>query len=157
LRPLALTQMQQLVTNHFSSIADKRFRDGRIVFAHDGAPVLETPGRPDHYIESMSGFERRSFGIAFSLALAEMTRRRIPLVIDTPLGNADTAYRPRLLDALTKVDLDQIIVLTHDAEMTRDLLSRVRPLLQQTMLVEYDHPAGASVVRDDTFFYGDGK
>lgn len=70
----------------------------------------------------MSGFERRSFGLAFSLALAEITQRRIPLVIDTPLGNADSAYRLRTLKALTGFDADQIIILTHDREVTDDLL-----------------------------------
>lgn len=154
LRPLSLRQMEQYITNHFTSIADRRFRKGRIEFNGDSSPLLRVPGEPDHFIEVMSGFERRSFGIAFSLALAELTRRRIPLVIDTPMGNADTEYRPRLLTALTEVDMDQIIVLTHDAEMTPDLLEVVRSQLQQTFLVEYDQNLRESVVRDDTFFGG---
>ena len=85
-----------------------------------------------------------------------MTRRRVPLVIDTPLGNADTDYRPRLLGALTNVDLDQIIILTHDAEVTGDLFEVVRPQLQQTFLVQYDPGARESVVKDGEFFRGVG-
>ena len=59
---------------------------------------MRRPNHPEALIEMMSGFERRSFGIAFSLALAEITQKRIPLVIDTPLGNADKEYRRRLLE-----------------------------------------------------------
>ena len=156
LRPMALRRMEELITSHFSAIADSRFRSGRIEFTADAAPVLKLNDQPDYLIETMSGFERRSFGIAFSLALAEMTRRRVPLVIDTPLGNADTDYRPRLLGALTNVDLDQIIILTHDAEVTGDLFEVVRPQLQQTFLVQYDPGARESVVKDGEFFRGVG-
>ena len=77
-------------------------------------------------LETNSGFERRAFGIAFTLALAEITKRRVPLVIDTPLGNADSEYRPRTLKALADFDLDQIIILTHDKEVTPDLVEHIR-------------------------------
>lgn len=154
LRPRALRRMQELVTSHFTGIADRRFRNGRIEFGADSAPILRVNGQAPHRIDVMSGFERRAFGIAFSLALAEMTQQRLPLIIDTPLGNADTEYRPRLLQALTGVDLDQIIVLTHDAEITKDLMQVVRPQLQQTMLVQYDEARKESDVQDGAFFHG---
>ena len=100
----------------------------------------------------MRGFEKRSFGIAFSLALAEIIRRRIPLVIDTPLGNADSEYRPRTLEALTEFDLDQVIVLTHDEEVTPKLVERIRPKLLQTFLVEFQDRKSGSVVHSDRYF-----
>lgn len=156
LRPMALRRMEELITSHFSAIADRRFRSGRIEFAADSAPVMKLNSQADYLLETMSGFERRSFGIAFSLALAELTRRRIPLVIDTPLGNADTEYRPRLLEALTNVELDQIIILTHDAEVTGELFEKIRPQLQQTFLVQYDPSLRESLVKDGEFFRGIG-
>lgn len=72
-------------------------------------------------------FEKRSFGIAFSLALAEITKRRIPLVIDTPLGNADSEYRPRTLKSegvritYLPVDRDGLLKLSDlEAALTTD-------------------------------------
>jgi DNA sulfur modification protein DndD len=152
LRPITSRRIQELVTNHFISVADRRYREGRVEFPDELAPVLRCPGRPDQLIEMMSGFERRAFGIAFSLALAEMTRVRVPLVIDTPMGNADTEYRPRLLRALTNVDLDQIIILTHDAEVTGELLEKIEDKVQQTFLVQYDRDKEESTVTRDAFF-----
>ena len=157
LRPLALHRMEDTVSTHFRGIADSRFRKARIEFPEQSKPILRRRSEPDQLIETMGGFERRSFGIAFSLALAEFTRRRMPLVIDTPMGNADTEYRPRLLQGLARVDLDQIIILTHDAEVTGDLLERFRSQVQQTFLVEFDQGLKESVVYQDRFFDGMGE
>ena len=107
----------------------------------------------DHaLLEMLSGFEKRSFGIAFSLALAEITRRRIPLVIDTPLGNADSEYRPRTLQALKNVELDQVIILTHDEEVTPVLAETIKSATSQTFLVEFQGRAIGSVVQSGAYF-----
>jgi len=154
LRPLTVKRLEDEVTKHFVQIADERFAEGRIEFPESGSPILKLPGQPDALIEVMSGFERRAFGIAFSLALAEITQRRLPLVIDTPIGNADTEYRPRLLRAVTEVDLDQVIVLTHDAEVNGPLYHAISDKVVQTFLVDYDLQRGESVVHPDTYFPG---
>jgi len=140
------------VTRHFTQIADERFRKARVTF-RDGEPkLLGADGEPESFIGTMSGFERRSFGLAFSLALAEITQRRIPLVIDTPLGNADSKYRLRTLKALTKFDSDQIIILTHDCEVTADLLAGIEREVGQKFLVEFDAKTNESLVRPNRFF-----
>lgn len=157
LRPITVSRLQSAVTSHFTRIADRRYQNGEIVFPDNGTPVLQRPNMPEALIEMMSGFERRAFGISFSLALAEITQRRIPLVIDTPLGNADQDYRRRLLKALTNVDLDQIIILTHDAEITGELVEDIENQIRQTFLVEFDQHRQESIVKPDSYFDGIGR
>jgi DNA sulfur modification protein DndD len=157
LKPITVSRLQDKVTSHFVRVADKRYKNGTIVFPEGGSPILRRPGVPDALIEMMSGFERRSFGIAFSLALAEITQKRIPLVIDTPLGNADQGYRRRLLKALMDVDLDQVIILTHDAEVTGPLFEEIESQVKQTFLVEFHPSKQESIVYPDRYFDGIGK
>ncbi|WP_165226410.1 AAA family ATPase [Aquisphaera insulae] len=157
LRPITVERLQDSVTSHFVRIADKRYQKGKIVFPESGAPVLRRPNAPDALIEMMSGFERRSFGIAFSLALAEITQKRVPLVIDTPLGNADQGYRRRLLKALMNVDLDQVIILTHDAEVAGSVFEEIEGQVRQYFLVEFDQNKQESVVYPDRYFDGIGR
>ena len=157
LRPITVSRLQDSVTSHFVKIADKRYQKGTVVFPESGSPILRRPKMPDALIEMMSGFERRSFGISFSLALAEITQRRIPLVIDTPLGNADQNYRRRLLKALTNVDLDQVIILTHDAEVTGTLFEEIEGQVRQHFLVEFDQNRQESIVYPDRYFDGIGR
>ncbi len=152
LKPMTTARLEANVTKYFLKIADQRFRGSRICLPGGGAPELEWPDGRRQPLETISGFEKRSFGIGFSLALAEIIRRRIPLVIDTPLGNADSEYRPRTLQALTDFDLDQVIVLTHDEEVTAKLVDRIRPSLLQTFLVEFQGRERGSVVHPDRYF-----
>jgi DNA sulfur modification protein DndD len=152
LRPATTLRLEEYVTKYFLKIADQRFRGGKICLPPGGAPEFEWADGRRQALETISGFEKRSFGIGFSLALAEIIRRRIPLVIDTPLGNADSEYRPRTLQALTDFDLDQVIILTHDEEVTAKLVERIRPSLLQTFLVEYRGKEQGSVVQRDRYF-----
>jgi DNA sulfur modification protein DndD len=157
LKPITVQRLQDTISSHFVRIADKRYSKGSIVFPESGAPVLKRKDHPDALIEMMSGFERRSFGVAFSLALAEITKKRVPLVIDTPLGNADKEYRRRLLRSLMNVDLDQIIILTHDAEVAGELFEEIEGKVKQTFLVEYDRELQESRVLPGSYFDGVGK
>lgn len=152
LKPTTTNRLEDVVTRHFVAIADKRFRGGRIHLPNGGTPEIELADGTRALLEMFSGFEKRSFAIAFSLALAEITRRRIPLVIDTPLGNADSAYRPRTLRSLTDFDLDQTIILTHDKEVTHDLVDGIKGSILQTFLVEYHGSEIGSVVVPDKYF-----
>lgn len=152
LRPLAVNHLEKLVTRHFTAIIDQRFKGAQVVIPSDGPPELRRTQEDSQLIETMSGFEKRSFGIAFSLALAELTQRRLPLVIDTPLGNADSEYRPRLLRALTDVDLDQIIMLTHDEEVNGRLLSDMQDKTSAKFLVRFDRISNESKVYPNTYF-----
>ena len=157
LRPITVSRLQDSVTWHFVRIADKRYQKGTILFPENASPILRRLKLPDALIEVMSGFERRSFGISFSLALAEITQRRIPLVIDTPLGNADQGYRRRLLRALTNVDLDQVIILTHDAEVAGAVFEEIEDQVKQTFLIEFDQDRQESIVYPGAYFDGIGR
>lgn len=152
LRPTTTNRLEAYVTKYFLKIADDRFRGGKILLPSGSTPEFQWPSGERRALETISGFEKRSFGIGFSLALAEIIRRRIPLVIDTPLGNADSNYRPRTLRTLTDFDLDQVIILTHDQEVTPDLVESLKPSLLQTFLVEYQGRERGSVVHSGKYF-----
>lgn len=152
LKPMTTARLEANVTKYFLKIADQRFRGGKICLPGGGSPEFEWPDGRRQPLETISGFEKRSFGIGFSLALAEIIRRRIPLVIDTPLGNADSEYRVRTLQTLTGFDLDQVIILTHDKEVDAELVNQVRPSLSQTFLVEFQGRERGSVVHPDRYF-----
>ncbi len=155
LRPTTLARLEALVTKHFIKIADRRYRNGKIVLGTGGeARIVYPDGSAESLLATMSGFERRSFGIAFSLALAEITQRRLPLVIDTPLGNADSDHRPRTLKALVDEDLaDQVIILTHDREVTEDLVADIHTNICQRFLVRFDQTGRHSQVMPNEFFF----
>jgi DNA sulfur modification protein DndD len=153
LRDTTAGRLQDVLTERFLEIADRRrFSGSTVELGNNKPPTLHMADGTDLQLSSGSGFERRSFSIAFCLALAEITGQRIPLVIDTPVGNAGTDYRLRALDALAKFDTDQIIILTHDEEVRLPFLEAIEDRVAQKILVAFDHDAGASRVHDGKFF-----
>lgn len=152
LQPMTTRRLEDKVTEHFLKIADRRFKGGKIVLPHGATPEFQWPDESRRALETISGFEKRSFGIAFSLALAGITKRRVPLVIDTPLGNADSEYRPRTLEALAGFDSDQIIILTHDEEVTPRLMRGISKSINQTFLITFNSREEGSVVHCDKYF-----
>jgi DNA sulfur modification protein DndD len=153
LEPVTTRRLEEFVTRHFIAIADRRYRNVKITLPPNRPPELHFPDeRENRQLQSNSGFEKRAFGIAYTLALAEITRRRVPLVIDTPLGNADSEYRPRTLKALADFDLDQVIILTHDEEVTARLVEHIRGQVSQKFLVEYRESEKLSVVHPNRYF-----
>lgn len=153
LEPITTSRLEEYVSRHFGQIADRRFRNARIALPPNGPPELRFPDEQENrLLQANSGFEKRAFGIAYTLALAEITRRRVPLVIDTPLGNADSEYRPRTLKALANFDLDQVIILTHDKEVEPELVEHIRAQVSQKFLVEYRESDRLSVVHPNRYF-----
>jgi hypothetical protein len=53
---------------------------------------------------------------------------------------------------LKNVDLDQVIILTHDEEVTPALADTIKSATSQTFLVEFRGRAAGSVVQPDTYF-----
>ena len=153
LRPLAIARLEAAVGRHFTAIADERYQGAHVRFDDEGRTVLETAHgvRP---LRSMSGYERRTFGVAFSLALAEVSGFRAPLVIDTPLGNADSSYRSSLLEHLVQAGLDQIIILTHDEEVVGRYHDGIRDRVNEHYLIENRTTDGSEANRESVVTRG---
>lgn len=153
LKQIIAESLEEVVNEHFQKIAAEKFQKGKVQIFDDKPPLWKGPNGEELHLGAASGFERRSFSIAFCLALVEITKRSIPLVIDTPIGNADTEYRHRALKALAEFKLtDQIIILTHDAEVNQDFLKAIEDHVNQKMLVEFDSQTGDSKIHNHKFF-----
>ena len=153
LKQIIAEKLEEVVNEHFQKIAAEKFQKGKVLLSDNKPPLWKGENGEELHLGAASGFERRSFSIAFCLALVEITKRSIPLVIDTPIGNADTEYRKRALKALAEFQLtDQIIILTHDAEVNQLFLKAIEDHVNQKMLVEFDSQTGESKIHNHKFF-----
>ena len=153
LKQIIAESLEEVVNERFQKIAAEKFQKGKVLLSDNKPPLWKGANGEELHLGAASGFERRSFSIAFCLALVEITKRSIPLVIDTPIGNADTEYRHRALKALAEFQLtDQIIILTHDAEVNQHFLKAIEDHVNQKMLVEFDSQTGESKIHNHKFF-----
>ena len=77
----------------------------------------------------LSAGEKQLFATAFIYALAKLSGRLMPFVIDTPLGRLDRAHRRRFVAEFLPNASHQIILLSTDTEIVGPLYEDMRSLL----------------------------
>jgi DNA sulfur modification protein DndD len=77
----------------------------------------------------LSAGEKQLFAVAFIYALAKLSARLMPFVIDTPLGRLDQQHRRRFVAEFLPNASHQIILLSTDTEIVGPLYDDIRPLL----------------------------
>ena len=89
--------------------------------------VIMDPSTLDlHYIdsagkevskESLSAGEKQLMVISLLWALAKCSKRKLPVIIDTPLSRLDSAHRSALITHYFPNASDQVIILSTDSEI----------------------------------------
>jgi DNA sulfur modification protein DndD len=152
--PLCKKSLEESCTKHFKAMISAEYRKYRVEFDQDLQPLL-SGGPTPIYVTTLSGAQKRAFGLAFTLAVAEVSGEEAPLVIDTPVGNADSEYRGRMLEYLASSAPGQVIFLSHDEEIYGPYAEILKPYLLKSYLVSFtpvSDGAGVSSVVDDAYF-----
>jgi DNA sulfur modification protein DndD len=127
----------------------------KVEFDGDYQPMLTLPKSPPIYITTLSGAQKRAFGLAFTLAIAQVSGEDAPLVIDTPVGNMDSEYRIRILTYLAKTAPGQVFFLSHDEEISQEYAQALKPYILAQYLISFEaigDGAGVSNVIPDSYF-----
>lgn len=111
-------------------------------------------GRDDREVpvERLSAGERQLLATALLWGLGRLAGREIPAVIDTPLGRLDSVHRRILVDHYFPAASHQVILLSTDEEIDRELFGALSPRLARAYTVEYDHELDHSRVVDGYFW-----
>lgn len=100
----------------------------------------------------LSAGERQLLAIAILWGLSKASQRRIPAIIDTPLGRLDSTHRETLGSTYFPHASHQVILLSTDEEVDEDYLEHLSSSVSRTYLVEYNPSRGGSEVRPGYLF-----
>ena len=89
-------------------------------------------------IDRLSSGERQIFAIAFLWGLTRTSGKRLPVIIDTPLGRLDNEHRENLVKNYFPNVSHQVIILSTDVEIDNKLFNMLKGYVSHSYQLIYD-------------------
>lgn len=100
----------------------------------------------------LSAGEKQIYAIAILEALARTSGRKLPIIIDTPLGRLDSVHRSKLVDNYFPFASHQVIILSTDTEVDESYYRRFSSYISHAFKLEYNPSTGASTAVEGYFW-----
>ena len=100
----------------------------------------------------LSAGEKQIYAIAMLDALARTSGRRLPVVIDTPLGRLDSQHRSNLVTSYFPRASHQVILLSTDVEVDESFYKALSPSVSHAFEIRYDSAEQASSLHEGYFW-----
>lgn len=140
-----LAELEQTLVRCFNTLCQKEHLLAAVSIDPDEfAVTLESADGRSLNLGSFSAGERQLYALALLQALRQVSRRPLPLLIDTPLARLDEHHRQRLLHDYLPVASDQILLFATDAEADAAFFAEAEPYLAQAYRLRFDPVHGAT-------------
>lgn len=146
-------ELSQAVRRRFQQL----WRKGDVVQRIDIDPVSFTVSLYDRHDRlvpktQLSAGEKQMYAISMLWGLAEVSRRPLPMVIDTPLGRLDGDHRSHLVEHYFPAASHQVIILSTDTEIDETYFSELKPHLSHVYHLNYEEAEGRTTVGEGYFW-----
>lgn len=149
LRAAKITQFEKQIVSCFSELSNKGgyIRQVKIdpktfkttLYNHQGNPIEK---------KQLSAGEKQIYAVALLWALRLVSGRRVPIIIDTPLGRLDATHRHHLVQHYFPRASHQVILLSTDTEIDQELYSELHPTIARTYHLTYiPHKACSKIIK----------
>lgn len=102
--------------------------------------------------KSLSSGERQIYAMSFLDALAKSSGRKLPIIIDTPLGRLDSKHREKLISSYFPLASHQVILLSTDTEVGKEYYSSLSKHISHTITLDYDGATTSSSAAEGYFW-----
>jgi len=102
--------------------------------------------------DRLSAGERQIFAVALIWALAKVSGRPMPTVIDTPLSRLDSVHRTQLVERYFPNASHQVILLSTDEEIDDRYYAQIEQYVSHSYTVSYDDETETSRIEDGYTF-----
>ena len=106
--------------------------------------------------KSLSAGEKQMMVIALLWSLAICSKKRLPVIIDTPLSRLDSLHRQSMVSVYFPKASDQTIILSTDSEIDLKTYELMRDDIGDEFTLEYDEKSKSTSIRKG-YFTGDAK
>lgn len=140
-------------SHFFSLLANKerKFLHAKIDSKTFGVSLIGKDGLTINKNELSAG-EKQICAISVLAALARTSRRKLPIIIDTPLGRLDSTHRKKLIKNYFPYASHQVVILSTDTEVDKQLYSELYQHTSHTYKLIYDADSNSSTVEEGYFW-----
>ncbi|MBB3047427.1 DNA sulfur modification protein DndD [Litorivivens lipolytica] len=100
----------------------------------------------------LSAGEKQIYAIAILEALARTSGRKLPVIIDTPLGRLDSVHRTKLINNYFPTASHQVIILSTDTEVDEEFYSSLSPNISHAYKLEFNQKTRSSSAEEGYFW-----
>ncbi len=150
--PSQISQIAAAMTAAHRTMAHKKDLVERVDI-DEGCNVKLLNSRGDDVRDlDLSAGEKQIFTQALISAVAQVSGRVFPMLIDTPLGRLDVAHRRGVLQHLIERK-GQVILLSTNTEVVGEYFDLIKPHILRSYIIEHEHVdgVGSSTPKDGYF------
>ncbi len=100
----------------------------------------------------LSAGEKQIYAIAILEALARTSGRKLPIIIDTPLGRLDSKHRSKLVKYYFPQASHQVVILSTDTEVDREFYQSLSTDISHAYHLQYDSIHGNAFAHPGYFW-----
>lgn len=101
--------------------------------------------------KSLSAGEKQLMVIALLWALAICSKKRLPVIIDTPLSRLDSVHRQAVIKVYFPKASDQTIILSTDSEIDQNYYNMMKSKVGDEFTLNYDEETKSTTIRRGYF------
>lgn len=142
----------ETMTNCYKKLANKKNMIRRIEMNPDSLDLKYIDQLGEEVKKSsLSAGEKQLMVISLLWALALCSKKKLPVIIDTPLSRLDSAHRESLINIYFPQVSEQTIILSTDSEIDKSCYEAMKKNIGDEFTLEYSDVTKASTVRRGYF------
>lgn len=147
-----ITNLEKEIKDAFDSLLRKKgFLHSISISRTDYQMTINIIGGETVPSAKLSAGERQLLAVAVLWALAKLSGRKLPTVIDTPLGRLDSKHRKFFVENYFPNAGHQVILLSTDEEIVGNYYSSLKDSIAKEYLIEYNEAEQTSIVKKGYF------
>jgi DNA sulfur modification protein DndD len=102
--------------------------------------------------KAMSAGEKQIYAISILEALGKTSGRKLPIIIDTPLGRLDSHHRDKLVENYFPTASHQVVILSTDTEIDKNYVNLIEDDIARTYEIDFDGATKSSKLIEGYFW-----
>jgi len=100
----------------------------------------------------LSNGEKQIYAISMLLALARVSGRPLPFIIDTPLARLDSSHRDNIVENFFPIASHQVIIFSTDTEIDKMYFEKLSPYISRVYHLKFDDVKFSTLVEEGYFW-----